>query len=254
MKGLVKLSDGTDYVEVVEEKLGVAETNGETPVRLDADKAQEYKQQAIEELTAEGVTFPVEADFYVASGNQTQLDNATVLKQAISDSLGDDFVVLNIKTYVSNQRTEVAQPRLHSFTFGGWGADYGDPQNYLWQETYGTDGAYYSNTYSNINDATDEELIRTYQEFTELVEAANAIVDDSDARYNAYAEAEAYFLENALTIPAYYDVQWQLTHINDYTKMYAMFGCQNFKYKNWETSVDAYTTEQYEAFASESAQ
>jgi oligopeptide transport system substrate-binding protein len=28
-----------------------------------------------------------------------------------------------------------------------------------------------------------------------------------------------------------------------------MYGCCNYKYVNWETSEDAYTTEQYEAFA-----
>ncbi len=27
-----------------------------------------------------------------------------------------------------------------------------------------------------------------------------------------------------------------------------MFGCQNNKMKNWETSVDGYTTEEMEAF------
>ena len=27
-----------------------------------------------------------------------------------------------------------------------------------------------------------------------------------------------------------------------------MFGIQNYMYKNWDTSVEAYTTEQYEKF------
>ena len=40
----------------------------------------------------------------------------------------------------------------------------------------------------------------------------------------------------------------QLTKINDYSKMNAMYGAQNYTYKNWETSVDAYTTEQYKEF------
>ena len=36
--------------------------------------------------------------------------------------------------------------------------------------------------------------------------------------------------------------------INDYSKINAMFGIQNNKYKNWETSTDAYTAEDYAAF------
>ena len=174
------------------------------------------------------------------------MDTATVLQQIFSECLGDDYVKLNIGTYISSQTKEVVQPRLHSFVVNGWGADYGDPQNFLGQETYGEDSAYYANNYSNINDATDPELIATYKEFTKLVNKANAITDDLDARYEAYAEAEAYMLEHALSIPAQLEVSWQLTHVNDYTKSNAMYGIQNYMYKNWETSVDAYTTEQYD--------
>jgi len=84
-----------------------------------------------------------------------------------------------------------------------------------------------------------------------MVEKAGEICDDMDQRYDAFAEAEAYMLEHALTIPVQYETQWQLTKVNDYTKMNAMYGAQNYTYKNWETSTTPYTTEQYEAFAAE---
>lgn len=250
MKGLVYFSDGTEYTAKVEEMLGLPESDGSTPRRYDAALAEEYKQQAIEELTAKGATFPVEIDYYIISGAQNALDTATVL-QEIFAALGDDYVKLNIGTYVSSQNQEVVTPHLQSFVVNGWGADYGDIQNYLGQETYGEDTAYYANNYSNINEATDEDLIATYKEFTELVNAANAVTDDLDARYEAYAVAEVYMLEHALTLPAQLEVSWQLTKVNDYTRSNAMFGSQNYMYKNWQTSVEAYTTEQYAAFAEE---
>ena len=81
-----------------------------------------------------------------------------------------------------------------------------------------------------------------------MVEAADAIHDDLDARYQAYAEAEAYMIQHAICIPNYYDVGWCLSKINLYSQRNAMFGCQNNKMKNWETSVDGYTTEEMEAF------
>ena len=56
-------------------------------------------------------------------------------------------------------------------------------------------------------------------------------------------------INNSLAVPCYYDVRWCLTHVNEYTKINAMFGPCNFKYVNWETSEDAYTTAQYEEFA-----
>ena len=254
MKGVVYMSDGRDYIDLVEEKLGIGEPNGETMLKYNKDKFEEYKKQAIEELTAKGVTFPIEADYYVASGNQTTLDTATVLKQTFSDCFGDDFVVLNIKTYVSSLTKEVRTPHLQSFVINGWGADYGDPQNYVGQETYGQANAYYSQNYSNIDDVTGEdELIAVYKEFTEMVDAANAINDDMDARYKKYAEAEAFFIQHALAVPCYYDIKWQLTRVNDYSKINGMFGCQNYKYKNWETKKDGYTTAEYDALEAEHA-
>lgn len=248
MAGLVYTSDGKDYVDLVEEKLGIGEYNGETMVRLQKEKAADLKKQAMEELAAQGVTFPVEVDYHIAASNQTQLDSATVLQQAFTDSLGDDFVKLNIKTYVSSIAKEVRTPKLHSFVINGWGADYGDPQNFLGQETYGEDNAYYSAYYSNANEITNPELIEIYQKFTEMVNKANAINDDLDKRYEAYAQAEAYYIENALSVPCYYEIAWELTHINDYSKINALFGIVNNKMVNWETSVDAYTTEQYQTF------
>ena len=65
----------------------------------------------------------------------------------------------------------------------------------------------------------------------------------------AFAKAEAYMINNSLAVPCYYDVRWCLTHVNEYTNINAMFGPCNFKYVNWETSEDAYTTAQYEEFA-----
>lgn len=248
MANLVSFSNGTEYTVRVRELLGITE-NSETYARVDAAKAAEYKEKAMAELSAKGVTFPVEVDYYIQGSSQTALDTANVLKQMFSDYLGDDFVVLNIKTYISSLATEVREPRLASFFINGWGADYGDPQNYLGQETYGQDNAYYSASYSKINDATDPELIATYKEFTEMVDKANAIVGDMDARYEAYAQAEAYMIQHALVIPWNKNVLWQLTRTNDYSHVYSLYGIQGNKFKNWETAEDIYTTADYSKFA-----
>ena len=252
MKGLCYTSDGKDYTELVREELGMPEPDGKTQVRVDAAKAAELKKQAMEELTALGVTFPVELDYYIAAGNQLMLDGANVLKQCFIDSLGEDYIDFQIKTFVSKQNSEVFVPHLHSIALNGWAADYGDPQNYLSQECYGYDNAYYSSAYSYINEVTEEtpankELLANYREYTALVEAADKITDDMDARYAAYAKAEAFLLDKALVVPQYYNVGWALTKINPHSKQNAMFGSVNPKMKNWETKADApYTTAEME--------
>ena len=236
-------SQGVDYTQLVRDELGL-QYDAEKYNRTDADKAAQYKAAAIEELTAKGVTFPVEIDYYIKGDSQVALDSAQTLKQIFSDCLGDDFVTLNILTFVSSQTNEVRKPQLASIYINGWGADFADPINFLGQETYGEDNAYYSMNYSMCNNATDEDLIATYKEFTRLTNEAKAITDDNDARYAAFAKAEAYFLQNALAIPCNYEVAWELTCINPYSKVYSAYGIQTYRYVNWETNDQIYTTEE----------
>lgn len=239
-------SEGKDYTQLVRDELGL-QYDSEKFVRADAAKAAEYKAKAIEELTAAGVELPVKMTHYIMGSSQTAKDSADTLAQIISDCLGDDLVVLEIRTYVSKLNTEVRDPQLASIYINGWGADFADPVNFLGQETYGDDNAYYSKAYSKINNATDEKLIATYKEFTELVNAAKAITDDLDARYAAFAKAEAFWIQHALTIPWSYEVTWKVTSINEYSKIYTAYGNQSERYVNWETNSDLYTTEDYEA-------
>ena len=260
MKGLCYTSDGTDYTNLVAKEMGLdGETyDGKTMKRLRANNGDiaDLKKQAMDELSAIGVTFPVHAAYYIIAGNSAALDNATVLKQCFTDSFGDDFIVLDIGTYVSSLYKEVRNVQLHSILQNGWGADFGDPVNFLGQEVLSDDNAYYAQTTSWIAaveaDPKDyqKELLADYQEFTDLVTEAKAIVTDTDARYAAFAKAEASMLNNALCIPCLYEVLWCLTHVNEYTKINAMYGPCNYKAVNWETRQgDGYTTEEYEAFS-----
>ena|GEM_PF-3254591 len=147
-----------------------------------------------------------------------------------SDSLGDDFVVLNIKTNISSMSKEVLSPQFTSFfIINGWDADCGDPQNYPGLETCGEDNAHASQSCSRIN-------------------RANAIVDDMGARCTAYADTEAFMIQHAPVIPRYINITWKLTHVNDYSRICAPYSTQNERFVNRETSVDGYTTEGGAAF------
>ena len=246
--GVAFTSDGKDYTSLVRAEIGL-DYDAEKYNRYDAEKAAEYKAKAIEELTAKGVTFPVEIDYYIAGNSTVAAETAKVLENIFSDGLGDDYVKLVTKTYVSSLANEVRKPALASFYINGWGADFADPINFLGQETYDDTAAYYSNAYSLCNQATDEDLIAAYKEFTELTVAAKAITNDMDARYAAFAKAEACFLDHCFTIPVSYEVAWELTKINNYSKVYSAYGMQAYRYVDWETSTDGYTTEQMDAFA-----
>ena len=260
MKGLCYTSDGTDYTNLVAKEMGLdgEAYDGKTMKRLRANNGDitELKKQAMEELSAIGVTFPVHCSYYILAGSTSALDHATVLKQCFTDSFGDDFIVLDINTFVSSTMKEVVAPKLQSFTHMGWGADFGDPVNFLTQIIVHDDNAYYSCNMTNIAGIVNNgpasyqtELVAAYEKFTDLVNEGRAIVDDTDARYAAFAKAEAYFLDENLIFPTVYDITWCLTHVNEYSKINAMYGPCNYKAVNWETSEEAYTTEQYDEFA-----
>ncbi|OUP27991.1 ABC transporter substrate-binding protein [Faecalibacterium sp. An192] len=258
MRGVCYNTQGVEYTSLVGKKMGYGEYDGETMIRLrdNGGDISALKKQAMEELSAIGVTFPVHCWNYILSGNTSAQDSAAVMKQAFTDCFGDDFIVLDVGEYVSSVTKEVVNAHRHSYIQNGWGADFGDPINFLGQEILTDDNAYYSWNYSYIAKVFKEgpadwqaDLIATYQEFERLVREADAIVDDIDARYEAFATAEAYMLENCLTMPAQYEVLLCLTHVNDYSKINAMYGICNYKYVDWETSEEAYTTEQYEELA-----
>ena len=244
-RNLARTSDGTDYVDLVEERLQLPKSNGETPRRYDPEKAAEYKKQAIEELTALGVTFPVEFDHYIVGSNQTQLDNALVLQNSFDKYLGSDYVKLNINTYIANFNKEIRERRLQSFRLDGWGADYNDPKNYLAQTMLGNENAMYAESYSNINkleeNETNKELLEQLRTYTEMVEKADAITKDMDARYEAFADAEAYTIEKVHMLPCNYNVGWCLTRYN----VHAEFS--GSRMKNWETKADGYTVDEVKA-------
>ena len=260
MKGLCYTSDGTDYTNLVAKEMGLdgEAYDGKTMKRLRANNGDitELKKQAMEELSAIGVTFPVHCSYYILAGSTSALDHATVLKQCFTDSFGDDFIVLDVNTFVSSTMKEVVAPKLQSFVHMGWGADFGDPINFLTQIIIHDENAYYSCNMTNIAGIVNNgpasyqtELVAAYEKFTDLVNEGRAIVDDTDARYAAFAKAEAYFLDENLIFPTVYDITWCLTHVNEYSKINAMYGPCNYKAVNWETSEEAYTTEQYDAFA-----
>ena len=259
MPGVCYNTKGEEYSTLVAKEMGfdAEKYDGETMIRLRANGGDisALKKQAMEELSAIGVTFPVKATYFIIASSTSALDNATILKQCFSDSFGDDFIKLDVQTYVSSLTQEVRTPQLQSFVINGWSADFGDPVNFLGQETLHDDNAFYSHYYSNIARVAEapadyqKDLMDAFEQYTDLVNAANAIVNDTDARYEAFAKAEAYMLENVLVSPTYYDIAWALTHANEYSKINAMYGGCNYKAVNWETSEEAYTTVQYEQFA-----
>lgn len=246
--GLAALSDGRDYTDLVYDLIGFDPYTNYS--HQDLDKLAEYKARAIEELTAQGVSFPVHLDLWAAS-SQTSTDTYTILKEVLEDYLGTDFVDVEVHTYITSKPQEVYYPGYMSLEIQGYGALYSDPMTFLTMACDDMDGnAEFADLYGHISECTSQEVRDLFSEFTQKVRAANAITGDHDARYEALAEAEAFAIEHCLVFPTHTNAFRGISNINIYSKASAINDTQKFRYVNWETNSDYYTTEEMDAIRS----
>ena len=129
----------------------------------------------------------------------------------------------------------------YAFMKCNWGADYADPET--WTDPFSTDSSY-----SFIFKSTDPETQALYAEYTELVAAAKAITDDMDARYTAFAKAEAFLLDHAFAVPfSISNRSYQMCNLNVFEGQYASFGMAKQRYKDQHLYDTSMGLEEYQA-------
>lgn len=269
---LVSTSDGKQYGQLVEEAYTaltgetVSLQDGQWPW-LDKDKANAYLDAAQEELgfdiTAED---PIHLDMLVVETSDRLVKSSQSMKQSIEENtdgrividlvLRDSDTVQNIAYYTSAWQ----DADFDISTFTGWGPDYADPKTFC--DIYSPVDGYYMHAMGltdmamspedyGSDDAIKEEL--GFNEYQALLDAADAITDDLDARYEAYAKADAYLLANGLYIPTTMstgDMAVRVSHVTPFTRSYGQ-GVSQYKWKGLTLQEDLVTTEQYEAAKAE---
>ena len=259
----VLTSEGTLYGDLVSKAL--TQTNPtEYPEGFDLSDGQlayynpelalQYANQAKEELGALGVEFPIQLDAIVNGESEKGVKAAQALADVLETNL-DGFVKLNIilsdSTTMSSMNTaDTMNTDLYIGT--GWGPDYGDPKTYvdIMDPDSGDMLKYLGLNWTGSEvgeDAAVKEAIGLY-EFKALKDAAEAVIDDNDTRFELYAQAEAYLLDNALFIP--YITQggnYSVSKVIPYTNLYGAYGLSDSKYKYMQVSDSIITNEEREA-------
>ena len=206
----------------------------------DEAKAAEYKDAAMEELTAAGATFPIKMLVCYNPTTNNWAEECQVVEQNIEKVLGTDFVDIIVQAGPeSGFLSAIRRSGKYAFMSCNWGADYADPET--WTDPF-TDDSNYNFIYKSEY-ATTKAL---YAEYQDLVAAAKAITNDMDARYEAFAKAEAFLLDHAFAIPFHISNRsYQMCNLNVFEGQYASFGLASQRYKDqhlYETSMslDAY--------------
>ncbi len=193
--------------------------------------AKQYRDAAVQELTAAGATFPIKVQYPYNPAVVDWDKQCQVFKQQVDGVLNDgfDFVDIIITQGPSdNFLNAVRRAGAYEFMSYYWGADYSDPETevYPFYQEAGDRGTCYAFLRTGVEDGiiTGEtaDYVITYMD---MVEKAKAITADLDARYAAFADAEAYLIENALVIPLSLPVPpYIATRLNLWEGQYAPTG------------------------------
>ena len=200
--------------------------------------AKQYRDAAVQELTAAGATFPIKVQYPYNPAVVDWDKQCQVFKQQVEGVLNDgfDFVEIIITQGPSdNFLNAVRRAGAYEFMSYYWGADYSDPETevYPFYQEAGDRGTCYAFLRTGVEDGiiTGEtaEQVMTYMD---MVEKAKAITADLDARYAAFADAEAYLIENALVIPLSLPVPpYIATRLNLWEGQYAPTGFSSNRLK-----------------------
>lgn len=220
------------------------------------EKAQTEFAKAKEALEAEGVSFPIQLDFPVSQTDNAAVQRAQSMKQSVEASLGKENVVINLKQVTEDEwlaatyQAETPEQNDYDLALSGWSPDYADPSSYL--DIFGTTKG--AATTPRIGISYDNEaLIKSVglDKYQDLLNAANALkdADEVDARYEAYAKAQAWLTDSAVAIPTISKgARPTVTKVVPFTRGYSYVGVkgESTTYKYMKLQDEPVTVEQYD--------
>jgi oligopeptide transport system substrate-binding protein len=214
--------NGKDYTEFGDLK-AITEKDS-----FDEAAAKSYKEKAMAELKAEGVTFPVKVLMPYNPTTTNWDKECVVVEQQLEALLGKDYIDVIVEAGPGTDfLSQVRRVGKYAFMLCNWGADYADPQTW-------TDPFTAENSYSFMDKAMNngDGIADTVKEYYALVDAAKAIPIDINARYEAFAKAEAYLIQHALVVPyAISSTFFVVDKKNVFEGEYAPFGVSLLRYK-----------------------
>ena len=258
--------DGASFGEAVVKELealnpelysGLNLEDGQDPW-FNPEKAKKLFEEAKKELEAEGVTFPIMLDLPVLETVPRQVNLAKSLKQNLETVLGSENVVVDPillaqdPYYAATFNATVAEEVDYDFTNeSGWIPDYLDPSTFL--DIYGPkNGSFIIPIgFNPIVEGEEDPTIEIREkmgmmEYQKLLDEAAAITDDVNARYKAYAKAQAYLTDMAIALPIRNGASnVRVTRIVPFSGPYAFAGNGDRRWKFTKLQKDPVTKEQY---------
>ena len=209
-------------------------------VTASKEKAQAKFAEAKKELEAQGVTFPIHLDVPVDQTNKNAVSGMNSVKQTLETVLGSDNIVIDVQQLSTDDFGNVAflapnpAARDYDLNFDGWVGDYQDPSTYL--DPFNAETGFYLKIFG-LDAKEDQELIKSLglDTYTQLLKEADAENKDVAKRYEKYAEAQAWMIDNSLVMSAMSNGGTaSVTKVTPFTRAYSLVGIKgdgnNYKY------------------------
>lgn len=241
------VNEGKDYVFYG----GLAKyTEGES---FDPELAVQFRDAAKAELEAAGCKFPIKVPVNYNTNSTTWANCTVVLEQQLEELLGADFIDIIVVPYSgSSFLKETRRNGNYALQELNWGADFMDPET--WADPFDHKNSY--NFFCNetleqdgINQYTKtEETAALIDQYFELVAAAREETGDMDARYEAFAAAESFYIDHAIVVPGFISGgSYQATKLNAFEGQYAMMGQSSSRYKGQHVYKTAMSQDMFDA-------
>lgn len=241
------VNEGKDYVFYG----GLAKyTEGES---FDPELAVQFRDAAKAELEAAGCKFPIKVPVNYNTSSTTWANCTVVLEQQLEELLGADFIDIIVVPYSgSSFLKETRRNGNYALQELNWGADFMDPET--WADPFDHENSY--NFFCNetleqdgINQYTKtEETAALIDQYYELVDAAREETSDMNARYEAFAAAESFYIDHAIVVPGFISGgSYQATKLNGFEGQYAMMGQSSSRYKGQHVYKTAMSQDMFDA-------
>ena len=105
-----------------------------------------------------------------------------------------------------------------------------------------------TDTYRVFQDTKTEETNALIDQYYELVDAAREETSDMNARYEAFAAAESFYIDHAIVVPGFISGgSYQATKLNGFEGQYAMMGQSSSRYKGQHVYKTAMSQDMFDA-------
>ena len=218
------------------------------------EKAQAKFAEAKKELTSQGVAFPIHLDVAVDQTSKNAVTGMNSVKQTLESVLGADNIVIDVQQLSTDDFNNVAflaptaADRDYDLNFDGWVGDYQDPSTYL--NPFNAEDGFYLKIFG-LDAQEDKAKIASLglDTYTKMLKDADSENKDVAKRYEKYAEAQAWMIDNSLIMSAMSSGGTaSVTKVTPFTRGYSLVGIKGDgnNYKYMKLQKDTVTTKQFE--------